>query len=124
MAAFWTLHLVWRLHGVWRIRRAGTRRILAPRHRIWHEVHAAEANDLRFGPGGKASVPAPPFEFVEELLSGAPREGLIVSGATEDEAIRFARALMTRIQALHEAVVLNESREARPDEGRRTIKTA
>jgi hypothetical protein len=71
VAAFWTLHLVWRLHGVWRIRRAGPRPLLATRHRIWHEVHAAEANDLRFGPGGKEYVPAPPFEFVEELLSGS-----------------------------------------------------
>ena len=71
VAAFWTLHLVWRLHGVWRIRRAGPRPILATRHRIWHEVHAREASDLRFGPGGEASAPAPPFEFVEELLSGS-----------------------------------------------------
>ena len=55
---------------------------------------------------------------------GKWREGLTVSGATEDEAIRLARALMTRIQALHEALVLSESQEARPGEGRRTIKTA
>jgi hypothetical protein len=71
VATFWTLHLVWRLHGVWRIRRAGPRPILAQRHRIWHEVRSAEANDLRFGPGGEAHLPAPPFEFVEELLSGS-----------------------------------------------------
>ena len=71
VAIFWTLHLVWRLHGVWRIHRAGPRPLVATRHRIWHDVHTGEANDLRYGPGGAASVPAPPFEFVEELTTGS-----------------------------------------------------
>jgi hypothetical protein len=71
VAIFWTLQLVWRLHGVWRIRRAGPRPLLATRHRIWHEVHTEDANDLRYGPGGSAGVPAPPFEFVEELMTGS-----------------------------------------------------
>jgi hypothetical protein len=71
VAIFWTLHVVWRLHGVWRIRRAGPRPLLATRHRIWHEVHTAEANDLRYGPGGPVYVPEPPFEFVEELMTGS-----------------------------------------------------
>ena len=64
------------------------------------------------------------YKRARRITEPALREGLRVSGATEDEAIRFARALMTRIHALREAVVLNESRETRPDEGRRTIKTA
>jgi hypothetical protein len=71
VAIFWTLHLVWRLHGVWRIHRAGPRPLLATRHRVWHDVHTDEANDLRYGPGGAAHVPDPPFEFVEELLTGS-----------------------------------------------------
>jgi hypothetical protein len=71
VAIFWTLHLVWHLHGVWRIHRAGPRPLLATRHRIWHDVHAEQANDLRYGPGGAAYVPEPPFEFVEELLTGS-----------------------------------------------------
>jgi len=70
IATFWTLHLVWRLHGVWRIHRAGPRPLLATRHRIWHDVHSEDVNDLRYGPGGAAYVPDPPFEFVEELLTG------------------------------------------------------
>jgi hypothetical protein len=64
------------------------------------------------------------YKRARRITEPALREGLLVSGATEDEAIRFARALVTRIQALHKAVVLSESREARPDEGRRTIQTA
>ena len=71
VAIFWTLHLAWRLHGVWRIHRAGPRPLLATRHRIWHDVHSEEANDLRYGPGGAAYVPEPPFEFVEEILTGS-----------------------------------------------------
>lgn len=67
----WLLRLAWRIHGVWRVRRAGPRPVLATRHAIWHEVHTAEANDLRYGPGGREYVPAPPFRFAEELLSGS-----------------------------------------------------
>ena len=71
IAIFWTLHLVWHLHGVWRIHRAGPRPLLATRHRIWHDVQREHANDLRYGPGGAAYVPEPPFAFVEELLTGS-----------------------------------------------------
>ncbi len=71
VGTFWTLHLVWRLHGQWRIRRAGPRPILATRHRVWHDLHTADANDLRYGPGGESNVPVPPFEFVEEVMSGS-----------------------------------------------------
>jgi len=71
IAIFWTLHLVWHLHSVWRIRRAGPRPLLATRHRVWHDIHTEEANDLRYGPGGPDYVPAPPFEFVEELMTGS-----------------------------------------------------
>ena len=71
IAIFWTLHLVWHLHGVWRIHRAGPRPLLATRHRIWYDVHSEQANDLRYGPGGAAYVPEPPFAFVEELLTGS-----------------------------------------------------
>jgi hypothetical protein len=71
VAIFWTLHLVWRVHSVWRIHRAGPRPLLATRHRIWHDIDSEQANDLRYGPGGAAYVPEPPFEFVEELLTGS-----------------------------------------------------
>ena len=71
VAIFWTLHLVWRVHSVWRIHRAGPRPLLATRHRIWHDIHSEQANDLRYGPGGAAYVPEPPFDFVEELLTGS-----------------------------------------------------
>lgn len=82
VAIFWTFHLVWRLHGVWRIRRAGPRPLLATRHRIWHEVHGEQANDLRYGPGGAALVPAPPFDFVEELTTGS-HPGIAVRDAKQ-----------------------------------------
>lgn len=34
-------------------------------------MHSDEAGDLRYGPGGRASVPVPPLTFVEELLTGS-----------------------------------------------------
>jgi hypothetical protein len=71
VAIFWTLHLVWRVHGVWRIHRAGPRPLLATRHRIWHHIDREEANDFRYGPGGPEYLPAPPFEFVEEVKTGS-----------------------------------------------------
>jgi len=67
----WLLRLAWRLHGVWRIRRAGPRPLLAIRHSIWRDIDASDANNLRYGPGGKGFVPTPPFRFVEELQSGS-----------------------------------------------------
>jgi hypothetical protein len=71
VAAVWTVYLVWNLRGRWKIRRAGPRRLIAIRHRIWHEPSLAEATDLRFGPGGAAGAPAPPYRFVEEHFTGS-----------------------------------------------------
>ncbi len=65
------VHLLWRLDGIRRIRRAGPRLLLASRHRIWWEPSLADATDLRFGPGGAAGVPKPPFRFVSEHFTGS-----------------------------------------------------
>jgi hypothetical protein len=59
------------MHGEWKIWRAGPRRLLATRHRIWHEPAEADVADLRFGPGGASGVPRPPFTFAEEHLTGS-----------------------------------------------------
>ena len=93
VAIVWTLQLVRRLHGVWRIRRAGPRPLLATRHRIWRDIHTEEANDLRYGPGGRASVPEPPFEFVEELTTGSH----------PSVAVRDARKRLWRVKWGYEA---------------------
>ncbi|MGH9237852.1 MAG: hypothetical protein ACRD3G_07415 [Vicinamibacterales bacterium] len=52
VAGLWTVYLVWHLRGKWKIRRAGPRRLVAIRHRIWREPSIADASDLRYGPGG------------------------------------------------------------------------
>jgi hypothetical protein len=65
------LRLAWRLRGAWRIRRAGPRRLASVRHRIWREPTQADLSDLRFGPGGAETLPAPPFSFVNEHLTGS-----------------------------------------------------
>ena len=67
----WTVYLVWHLRGQWRILRAGPRRLVAIRHRIWREPKVAEAVELRFGPGGAENVPTPPFRFLEEHFTGS-----------------------------------------------------
>ena len=65
------VHAVWYLRGQWKIRRAAPRRLFAHRHRIWREPTLQDSLDLRFGPGGEEYVPAPPFRFVEEHLTGS-----------------------------------------------------
>ena len=65
------VHLVWHVRSQWRIRRAGPRRLVAIRHRIWREPSLFDATDLRFGPGGADGIPAPPFRFVEEHFTGS-----------------------------------------------------
>jgi len=87
------LRLGWRLHGHWRIRRAGPRRLLATRHRIWPEPSLAESADLRYGPGGADGVPVPPFRFVEEHLAGSQ----------PCVAVRDARDRLWRVKWGHEA---------------------
>jgi hypothetical protein len=71
VATLWAVYLVWHLRGKWKIRRAGPRRLVAIRHRIWREPSTAAAGDLRFGPGGPGGIPEPPFRFVEEHAVGS-----------------------------------------------------
>jgi hypothetical protein len=69
VAGYFIVRLAWYLASQWQIRRAGPRRLLATRHRIWH--HPEGPVDLRFGPGGREGMPAPPFRFAEEHGDGS-----------------------------------------------------
>src|SRR6185503_20146501 len=71
VATVLAVHFVWHVHGRWKIRRAGPRRLLATRHRLWREPGPERFMDLRYGPGGADGVPVPPYQFVEEHLSGS-----------------------------------------------------
>ena len=64
------VNLVWLAMGAWRIRRAGPRRLTAAHHVLWRDPGNVEALDLTGGPGG-TNAPAPPFQFVEEHLTGS-----------------------------------------------------
>jgi hypothetical protein len=87
------IRLTWRLHGQWKIRRAGPRRLLATKHRIWREPNPSESMDLRYGPGGADGVPLPPFRFVEEHHAGSQ----------PCVAVRDARERLWRVKWGHEA---------------------
>jgi len=92
-ATLWAVYLVWHLRGRWQIHRAGPRHLVAIRHRVWREPSLADATDLRFGPGGSEGVPVPPFQFVEEHLTGSqPCVG-----------VRDARGRLWRVKWGHEA---------------------
>jgi hypothetical protein len=71
VAVMWAVYLVWHVRGKWKIRRAGPRRLVAIRHRIWREPLLSDATDLRYGPAGADGVPVPPFQFVEEHFTGS-----------------------------------------------------
>jgi hypothetical protein len=89
---FYVVRLVWHLRSRWRIRRAGPRRLLATRHRIWHEPDVSGPADLRFGPGGREAAPAPPYAFVEEHARGSQ----------PCVAVRDARSRLWRVKWGHE----------------------
>jgi hypothetical protein len=71
VASFAALHVFWRGVGWYRIARAGPRRLVATRHRIWRDPGPVEQLDLSAGPGGPGSVPVPPFTFLEEHATGS-----------------------------------------------------
>ena len=93
VVVLWTVHLVWHLRSRWKIRRAGPRRLVAIRHRIWREPSPGAATDLRFGPGGAEGVPLPPFRFIEEHFTGSQ----------PCVAVRDARDRLWRVKWGHEA---------------------
>ena len=93
VATSWAVHVVWHVRGQWRIHRAGPRRLSAIRHRVWREPSHADAAYLRFGSGGRAGIPEPPFAFVEEHFNGSQ----------PCVAVRDAKGRLWRVKWGHEA---------------------
>jgi hypothetical protein len=71
LVTLWLFPLAWRLRSEVQLRRAGPRRLLASRHRIWRDPGRLEVDDLRYGPGGRDGAPRPPFTFIEEHFAGS-----------------------------------------------------
>jgi hypothetical protein len=65
------VRLGWRVRSEWQLRKAGPRRLIASRHRIWRDPGIPTVSDLKFGPGGAVTAPRPPFTFVQEHLAGS-----------------------------------------------------
>ena len=65
------VRLIWLAVGAYRINRAGPRPLLASRHTIWRDPGDVSALDLVNGPGGRSGAPSPPFQFVQEHLTGS-----------------------------------------------------
>jgi hypothetical protein len=65
------LRVVWRVRSEVKIRKAGPRRLLSARHRIWRDPGPPDREMMRFGPGGEAGAPRAPFRFLEEHLAGS-----------------------------------------------------
>ena len=62
---------IWHAVGLYRIYRAGPRRLRASRHVLWRHPGDVARLNLRDGPGGPGGAPAPPFQFIEEHLTGS-----------------------------------------------------
>ena len=71
LAVIGLIRLGWRVRSKVQLRRAGPRRLVSSRHRIWRDPGHLRPDDLRFGPGGSEGMPQPPFTFVEEHLTGS-----------------------------------------------------
>jgi hypothetical protein len=56
---------------MYRIRRAGPRPIAASTHVIWRDPGNISQLDLTNGPGGVNGAPKPPFQFLQEHLTGS-----------------------------------------------------
>jgi hypothetical protein len=70
-AAIAAVFAFWRLRSMLQIWRAGAPRLQSARALIWRDPGAVEALDLAGGPGGLEGKPRPPFEFVEEHVTGS-----------------------------------------------------
>jgi hypothetical protein len=86
------VRLGWRVRSELQLRRAGPRRLLSSRHRIWRNPGTLTAADLRFGPGGEAGAPQSPFTFIKEHFSGSQ----------PCVAVRDARRRIWRVKWGHE----------------------
>ena len=65
------LRVAWFVQGAYLIRRAGPRPFLATHHTIWRDPGGVESLDLSSGPGGPGGAPVPPFNFIEEHMTGS-----------------------------------------------------
>jgi hypothetical protein len=71
VAARFAIAALWRGVGAYRVRKAGPRRLRGRHHVVWRDPGPIAERDLRYGPGGAAHVPVPPFTFVEEHTTGS-----------------------------------------------------
>jgi hypothetical protein len=65
------VRLIWQIHST--IRRRKARETLAPAGHplLWRDPGEVEKLDLFHGPGGPLGMPAPPFHFLKEHVSGS-----------------------------------------------------
>jgi hypothetical protein len=70
-ASYLILRGFWWIRGAYKLRKAGPRPLLGARHRLWNDPGDVGRLDLIAGPGGRDSLPAAPFHFVEEHSTGS-----------------------------------------------------
>jgi len=69
-AAYCLVRAFWALVRVYKVRKAGPRPLAAAHHRLWRDPGTVEHLDLAIGPGGRDSIPVPPYRFLEEPAGG------------------------------------------------------
>jgi hypothetical protein len=74
------LHVFWKALGAYKVRKAGPRPLFAARHRLWRDPGAIADLDMTAGPGGRDSIPRPPYRFLEEHSSGTQPCVSVVDG--------------------------------------------
>src|SRR4051812_28045909 len=71
MAAYFSLRIVWAIRSAYRLSHAERRLPSGARAVLWRDPGVVERLDLTAGPGGRKSVPVPPYRFIEEHVSGS-----------------------------------------------------
>lgn len=66
---------------------------------IWRDPGAVEKKDLRYGPGGRALAPKPPFTFLQEEKDGTSPKVLVRDSAGRTWSVKFGREVSADVFA-------------------------
>ncbi|MDQ2945584.1 MAG: hypothetical protein M3Y27_06530, partial [Acidobacteriota bacterium] len=77
------------LHGAQDVESTKLKKLPAGQNVLWQDPGAVESLDLMWGVGGEAGQPRPPFQFVEESLSGTTPKVKVKDAQGTEWVVKF-----------------------------------
>src|SRR4051794_36658957 len=71
VGAYFLIRFIWIARNAYKASRAGPRLASGAYAVLWRDPGPVHKLDLLAGPGGRAGVPVPPFQFIEEHSNGS-----------------------------------------------------